>query len=377
MDEIKVNGEIEILAVEEVDVVGEDAPAEESPPELKPICPVHIRLFAVLLDLLVLLIVGIPVGCLLLPLLAPAFGAGNLIGYGILVLYGGVMNSRLCDGATLGKSWLGIRVVGKDAKPIPLARSLLRTAIVSAPFLLFQQPGISAHAWKSINLSLMIWYIAMLSLLGTSVYCLGNKTTRQGLHDLIAGSYVVMRQGPVRVMRYTIPRATHITFVILASINLFFVSPFIIASMNNSLDMNRSFYKEFFADNPDIESIVMQHWTAYPKNGQPRRFLSLDIVLTREPASYNYRANEIAALLLKQMPEYANADELAVVLRYGFNLGVCNCGAGYRGIRTRESWLVRAKSGNYSSVLDEDMDVYMLGVWGLYLSFWYDQRITD
>lgn len=113
---------------------------------------------------------------------------GRFVGIGIVLIYFGVLNSSWGNGQTLGKRWLKIAVRGQDNRPISLARSLVRISILAAPFLLY--------GWRlpALQAPLIMWLTAVLVFgLGTAIALtmVLNLEARQGIHDLICGTYVV------------------------------------------------------------------------------------------------------------------------------------------------------------------------------------------
>lgn len=113
---------------------------------------------------------------------------GRLIGYGIIFLYWSVFNSGLRKGQTFGKQLMKIAVVDRNGEYLSLSRSMLRAFILVSIGLLnkwglpiLQKPVFAI-------LAIAIVFGGSLALVYGGIF---NGTTRQGIHDLIAGSYVV------------------------------------------------------------------------------------------------------------------------------------------------------------------------------------------
>ena len=122
---------------------------------------------------------------------------GRFVGFLILLPYFTLFESRVGDGQSIGKRLLGIRVVNAHGAPTSLEESLLRYSIFAIPVFLNS---------LALPITRTPWFIApLLAILvfgvgGATLYLLTfNRNTRQGLHDLALGTYVVEagQTGPV------------------------------------------------------------------------------------------------------------------------------------------------------------------------------------
>ena len=107
--------------------------ADAAPPQLAGFWR---RLFAAILDTLILGIAGWIIGNSLYDQVISLGQYGRGIGFPIAFLYFALLNSTIGAGGSLGKKALGIRVVNRAGQSISLARSLWRTAIYLIPFYL-------------------------------------------------------------------------------------------------------------------------------------------------------------------------------------------------------------------------------------------------
>ena len=104
--------------------------------KVQPICSFWGRLLALGVDLGLLFVVGSLLGVLFADRLAQLGVWGRLVGFTLLLVYFGLLNSYMGKGQTWGKRLLRVRVVGAKGELISLRRSLLRAAILSAVWLL-------------------------------------------------------------------------------------------------------------------------------------------------------------------------------------------------------------------------------------------------
>jgi uncharacterized RDD family membrane protein YckC len=124
---------------------------------------------------------------------------GPLVGFCIALPYFAVLDSSVGSGRTLGKRLMHIQVVGKDGATISFGRSVVRYTVFAVPYFLNELLlPLTRTPWVvSVLISIVIFGVG-----GATLYLLlFNRHTRQGLHDLSAGSYVAVadRDGPPRI----------------------------------------------------------------------------------------------------------------------------------------------------------------------------------
>jgi uncharacterized RDD family membrane protein YckC len=120
--------------------------------------------------------------------------AGRLIGFATALLYFGLLNSHFGGGQTLGKRLLGIRVVDRNGDTLSAMRSVVRFLVLGVPYFL-------NGLWfdldpSSIGPAIRMLFVLLVLLVfgggGAIVYLFAfNRRTRQSLHDLVVGSFVV------------------------------------------------------------------------------------------------------------------------------------------------------------------------------------------
>lgn len=158
------------------------------------------RLFAFWLDGAVLGIIGLFLGYFLYDYFASMGKWGQAIGFVITLSYSGIMNSYILGGQTLGKMAMKIKVVSINGTPLSVTASFFRSSIFCAPFFLNGAiPNVDfLNSWLQSTLSSLVFGVG-LSIVYLFIF---NRKTRQSLHDLAVGSYVV------RVGLETVPLPT-------------------------------------------------------------------------------------------------------------------------------------------------------------------------
>ena len=153
------------------------------------------RSTAFVVDTLVLGGVGYASGLLLFDFYLGLGSSGILLGFAISSAYFGLLDSSLADGQTLGKRACGIRLVDASGSPFPPGRCLIRFLILSLPFWLYKvaASGILTYHFR---LQILLWVVAAGGLVALAYPYLFNRRSRQSLHDLAVGSYVIRKSSP-------------------------------------------------------------------------------------------------------------------------------------------------------------------------------------
>jgi len=159
--------------------------------------PLWRRFLAFLVDGLVLYCVGRGFGTVLFDPLSRIGLWGRLVGFCIAVLYFASFDSYLGKGQTLGKRLLNLRVADAQGNAISLGRSAIRYSVFAAPQFL---NGLRFPETQTLWIVSALISFAVITVGGSSFYLLVfNRQTRQGLHDLAVGSYVIRAGGACRV----------------------------------------------------------------------------------------------------------------------------------------------------------------------------------
>jgi uncharacterized RDD family membrane protein YckC len=161
---------------------------------ITPIAGFWRRLVAFLVDLLILGAPTLVFGLALFRWAASLGEGGRLIGFFVALLYFGLLNSHIGGGQTPGKRLLGIRVIRRDGKALSTMRSILRFLVIAVPYFLnglwFNGDTAPTDLLQYLLFALLIFVV--FGGLGAIAYLfVFNQRTRQSLHDLAAGSFVV------------------------------------------------------------------------------------------------------------------------------------------------------------------------------------------
>ena len=283
------------------------------------------RIGAALVDILLLGTVGAILGLFFSSVFIEMGAWGRLVGLAIALAYFGVGNSRLFDGQTFGKRLLKIKVVDRSNHCISLPRSILRYLILAIPFYLNGLPvnglsGESGQVFWTYVLSFLVFGM-ILSLLYLYIF---NRNTRQSLHDLIFGTYVVYDDvDPQPIADFWQP---HYRFVG-AILGLALVLPYIAENLVQS---------EAFEGMSDVQAAVLAHPTieevgvsvgfstrsAVGKDTITVHYLSVVAKIN----SGDINDSELAKLIAEQAaalyPNASEKDVVTVTFVTGYDIGI-------------------------------------------------------
>ncbi|WP_428310486.1 RDD family protein [Hydrocarboniphaga sp.] len=311
-----------------------------------PIAPLWRRVAAFLMDAVLLALTGFLIGALFYDALAQMGFRARLVGVGVSLLYFGLLDSRIGGGRTLGKRLFGLRVVGRDGETVGVPRAALRYGVLAIAWFLNGAPvdsdafaGESPGQFAIAVLGAVAVFGLALSLLYLLLF---NHRTRQSLHDLVSGCYVVYDGGGV-------PAATglwrgHVVVVVLL----------LLASMAIPLGMKQMSRTPAFvammqvqravAQEPGVSEVSIQIGTAArtapDTKTEPQHSLSIlaRSVIHDEPQQL---AQRLANRALDALPEVATLDLIGVHTYYGYDIGIARKITAYSLMQTPLQWRQR------------------------------------
>ncbi len=292
------------------------------------------RSLAYILDSFTLGVIGQLLGLVMFDFLVQLGGWGRLLGFGVALLYFGFLNSALGSGQTIGKRLLRIEVVDKDGNYLSLARSFLRSGILSAPFFLN-----GAQLPSSLLLSPVAYLLVVLvfGLGGAILYLYTfNRPTRQSVHDLVVGSYVVkvtpegeISPAPVWKVHLLVCG----TFLLLMIAGTFLISQL----------ARKSLLADLLVVQESIQALGKTHsasvfvgtmWSG----GTTTTYVESTAWWKKRPNDQEAAAREIATIILEKYPEAMNKDRLQIVIAHGYDIGIASVWRRYKANHSPREW---------------------------------------
>ena len=308
------------------------------------------RLVAFILDGIILGAPAFILGVFLFDQFAGLGGWGRIVGLLVAFLYFALMNSALGAGRTVGKRLMRIRVVDSNDSLITVGRSSARYLILAVPYFLNGTPipPKILLGWIGIVFSFIVFGIGF-SIVYLFVF---NRRTRQSLHDLVVGTFVVKtdrsREAPkpkVWAGHYVI-----VALIFIASIcaplflgGLITKSPFkdLLPLQSSLMDLPDIRYASVFAGKSFVSDSKGTRWTSD---------VSVAIQVNKRIQDYDAFANGMARKVFDNYPEARQKDRFILTVIYGYDIGIAHSNI-YRGYNfSPAEWQQRIQSQSGGSL---------------------------
>ncbi|MAM86187.1 RDD family protein [Allohahella sp. A8] len=280
------------------------------------------RTGALIIDTLVLGAFGFILGLYFEGYFVQIGGWGRLVGFSIALVYFGILNSSISGGQTVGKKIFDIKVVNVKNNSISLSRSVVRYLILATPFALN-----GARLPDEITFSLVFYIISMivfggaLSILYLYIF---NRTTRQSLHDLFVGTYVVHanveKQEPGKVWN-----------VHLIVVGLLLLAAAVTPALTSQLVESEPFkgmlpVQSAISNDPAVSyaTLFVGSSTFSATNNDPKTtsYIRSQAFLKSDDVSDSDLARRLAAIIVANYPQALQKDMIQINLTYGYDIGI-------------------------------------------------------
>jgi len=308
-------------------------------PPTRSIGPFWLRLIAFAVDSLILGLIGLAMGSAFSYTLSELGPWGRLVGFSIGLLYFGCLDSSIGNGQTLGKRLTRLRVTDLHGNTISLGKSLVRYTVLAAPFFL---NGISLPITRTSWTVLFLLGLAVFGVGGSTLYLLVfNRNTRQGLHDLAVGSYVVNAPETGELRTKPIGRSQWVV------VGLIFAVAFTAGVYGNRL-ATRGIFPQLLRDIRLVEQIdgvqqagAVESTFHSESDDWTKRTLVINVSLREDSSDPEALADQIAKLIIQNDKNIQDYDLLRVVLIRGFDIGIAHESASSSFVNTPADWRQR------------------------------------
>lgn len=279
------------------------------------------RIVALAIDATALGLVGMVLGALFFDPLARMGACARLIGFAIALTYFGIGNSRISGGQTLGKRLLRLRAVDADGRSLPLPRSLVRSIVLVSPFFL-------NGLWLDPrNVPTVVTYLLALIVFGglsAIVYLyLFNRRTRQSLHDLAVGSYVVRADAAEQAVAFSRLWSGHLVAIAMLAVAALIAPALLehVAARQGWSELTAM--QRTLSDRPHVmHAQVMRGWTL--SAGKETRYLQSVLRLDAPSVEDAAFAKEVARQMVEAASKPLAEDTIMVTLVYGYDIGIAS-----------------------------------------------------
>ena len=323
---------------------------EQAPPTVdrKLITGFWRRLAAFLIDGIILGVPTLLVGLAFFQWAAGLGQAGRLVGFAVALIYFGLLNSRLGGGQTLGKRLLGIRVTDRAGEALSPARSALRFLVLAIPYFLnglwFDVDTASIGVMDFLLGAILTFVI--FGGLGAIVYLvIFNRRTRQSLHDLVVGSFVVRGTAAAVPTGLATPRLHLIVVGCWLTLALILPGVFILmtrdsnltASLSPLLEIQQAIGSQLGLRQVKIKAVKRN--VATVRTGRSTTtILQIDAQAGDGRGEIDSLTSAIARIVLERHPDLLGMQMLVVSVQRGFDLGIARWSVGQRSAFDAAGW---------------------------------------
>jgi uncharacterized RDD family membrane protein YckC len=313
-----------------------------APANLPPLTAVRVagrwpRLFAAVLDVAFLAMVGAIIGMLVGNRIAPAGTLGRFWGLLIAVPYFAVFGRTYGGGQTFGKTLLHIRVVNAVGQPLSLFRSLVRALVFTFPWfvngLRFPLPtlGAALGTWAS---GVLLFGVVPASVVTFFL----SRRAHQTVHDLVVGSYVVEEYtlGRPVVARTRRALATAAAaWVLLVAVGTGVMSRATFLSPPNPM-------MEKLASLPNVSNALVKTSTVLgllgKNSGQSRTIVQVQVWYRGPESQVGTLTHNVASAVLWHGSGLSVASVMQVTITQGWDLGVASWTTSKTEMHSLDEW---------------------------------------
>lgn len=288
------------------------------------ICGFWTRIGALFIDTIFLGVLGYVVGLFLEDVFVQLGEWGRLIGFVVSITYFGVMNSSLLNGQTIGKKLLNIRVVDSCNSAISLPKSFLRYSFLAVPF--------SLNGAQITNEAVIPYLMYLLSFIVFGGLCsiiylyIFNRVTRQSLHDLAVGTYVVNAEASSEEL----PSVWRPHLVVVTGL---FVTAVLVPALTSDLTESESFKgllvtQKAINNNESVKYAGVTEGSttfASSKSGsKTTTYVKAQAFLYKDSVRDSEIAKQLVQTIIYTYPESLNKNLIKVTLTYGYDIGIAS-----------------------------------------------------
>ena len=305
------------------------------------------RVAAFLVDGLILGLIGYALGLAFFDAFVRMGPWGRLVGFVVALAYFVPQESTPGGGQSLGKRLLGIRVVDAQGRPLRPARAIVRFVVFGVPYFL-------NGAALPMNVTTFaggfpLALVALGGMLALAYLLVFNRRTRQSLHDLAVGAFVVrvregtrLAPGPTRT--WSGHRAIAGALIVLAGATpLMFPA---LMRMPMFADLQVLYLR--LAAQPEVRSVNVFDSVGRVYSTQfvgVRHELVIQATIAQPLADYVPLSTRLAGIALQVYPNAVRENQIVVRLAHGYDIGIASSWTANDLALTPAQWADRVAAG--------------------------------
>ncbi len=281
------------------------------------------RSIALFTDAAVLIAAGTFLGFVAMDSLAWLGPWGRALGTAATLSYFGISDSALGGGASPGKRFMGLKVVTARGEPVSPGRAILRCLVFVIPIMVdARYPTSPAFVEMAMGALVYGGGAAML------VLFVLNRATRQTIHDLLTGTYVI-KAGDLTVPPvHDIPKQRH--YFMAGAVALIITAFITIATVEEVKNGRRAYIAHIVEALRVVPGVGSVHALAgdVVVSGKPVGFVQINAKLWQRPPNgikgLEAKGTELVLAAMDAVPEAFDKKRLrnvGVRVSYGYDIG--------------------------------------------------------
>jgi uncharacterized RDD family membrane protein YckC len=299
------------------------------------------RIGAFIIDFLIIGILGFIIGIIFEDFFVSLGNHGLLFGLIITIIYFSIANSKITNGQTIGKKIVKIKTINASGNALSLKTSLLRSLILFTPYFLINYPipGLGQFSALDIYKS----SILTSTLIGIAILYIANKSTRQSLHDMLMGTYVVNVKENEDVSEIQPNKKVGIIITLVVTFIMLLFSTFSLLLLKPVINGFEDLIGEFEDIDGVLNAGISRNTTTF--FGDEKSITeSYTVVLhvQKIPNRYDFDQSEIVKeaveVLFLNTSDGFTVDIIKIQLTKGFNIGIAKKHNSYSSSKSPEEW---------------------------------------
>lgn len=266
---------------------------------------------------------------------------GRAVGFCIAIAYFSYFDSKAGNGQTPGKRWLKLQVLNVAGAKLTFSSALIRSIIFEAPALLV---GLSLPLPRASWIASALVAVVLYGVGGSTLYLLiFNRHTRQGLHELAVGSYVVNAAQGGTV--HTKPIWKVHWAILPSALLLFALAAGVVQRKIENVPSLRQMSKDALLIE-EMNGVQQAHLSDFLTRGKgtigAEKVLNANVILADGISDQATFASDAAKLIL-QNDQYAQKyDEITIRTFQGYDIGIAQHWSRHVFTHTPSEWRERA-----------------------------------